>query len=144
VAVFLEHEGDVTNGEYIRVTGQAQVRVHLYASATVQSCAKLAGERHSGDAGGPDNILRVDDLPGGQLNFTGLDVADPRRGADLHPQAFQLAARALCQVRRQMTQHAWRRFQQDDARLGGVDATKVAFEDLARQLGERPRQLPAP
>ncbi len=61
----------------------------------------------------------------------------------MHSQAFQLAPGTLRQLGRQVSQNERRRLDQDDSRVGRVDAAKVAPQDRSRQLGKRARQLHA-
>ena len=86
---------------------------------------------------------RFDDFAVVQLDAAGGNRLHSRRRADLHAKVAELLRRAGGEVLRHVRKDGWRSFNEDDARVRGVDATEVAFEDVAAKFGEGAGQLDA-
>src|SRR5881296_2809683 len=108
------------------MTWQAQVRRYFDAPGAVEFDTEFLCERTGGHTGRPNDVLRFEDLAALQLDPVFADVLHPRAGADFDAEFFKLSLRAGGQFRRQMSQDPQTRLNQNNPRLGGINASKVA------------------
>ena len=149
----------VTHHADVRVTRDAQVRLHHHAAGAVQLAAGAFGQGAAqgrcGHASGPHHRARRQEVRGHArlavgagfvelvVDAEGGDVRHLGAGQHLGAQHLQLLAGTLGQVFREGAQHARRPLQQDDAGHARVDAAELGAQGLLRDLGQRAGHLHA-
>src|SRR6476620_3978809 len=126
------------------VAGQGEVVLDLDATGPVERSARLFGElateRRGADACGPHLADGLDALTPTvtelHLDAGRVDVDDLGAEAHLDAHVGQSLDGPVAELLPERAEHSRRGVEQDDARLGGVDASEVALEGAPGQLGD--------
>ena len=78
----------------------------------------------------------MDDFAAGEFDLPIANIFDRSFSADLHAERFELAAGTGGQILRKIRQQTRRGLNENDPRLRGINAPKIAFQNRARQLGK--------
>ncbi len=149
-AVLLE-VGQVADDEDVGVAGQRQIRPDDEAAGAILLRAGALGDdraqRRGAHARAPEYSEGRDArlAPGGvpDHDVVGGDVGNHHAGTHLDTQSCQRARRRLRQPRRKAGQDAIQPFDEENRRLGRVEAAELAGQGVAGQIAQRPRQLHA-
>ena len=101
-AFSVRNQRHVANREHFGMSGHAQVRFDLHASAAVQLHAELLRERIGQNARSPDDVFCFDDLAVLQFHAALSDIPGFGARAHFHAELFKLSLSAGGELRRQM------------------------------------------
>ena len=138
----LHHAGGVADDEDVRVPRKMQARLDAGPARAVGLRLEHGDETRGLHAGGPQH-RRAFDAFAAREHALGVDRVHARTGADLDAERLQPLDRPACQRLVERSQRARPRLDQDDARIGGVDAAEVALQRDACHLGHRCGKLDA-
>ena len=139
----------ITDHEDLRVAGNRQVRAHDHPPDSIGlgiECGRnVADETRDRDPGAPqerscrDLVRRT--VGGRHPRGAIVDVDDPGSGADLHPEALELALGGSGSIRRVLRQDPIHRLDQDDPGRAGANRPEIALERVVGDLPERASEL---